>query len=126
MDGFLVNGPGTDPHVYERWRITPGFRSLKQQVIGSMGGVLWVVMATVGLVMLIVCTNVANLLLVRAESRHQEFSIRAALGAGRMRIARELLIESVSLGLLGGVIATGVAFAGLRFSWRSAQPICRA
>ena len=72
------------------------------------------VMATVGLVMLIVCTNVANLLLVRAESRHQEFSIRAALGAGRMRIARELLIESVSLGLLGGVIAIGVAFAGLR------------
>lgn len=113
MDSWS-NGPGTDPHVYERWRITPGFRSLKQQVIGSIGGVLWVVMATVGLVMLIVCTNVANLLLVRAESRHQELSIRAALGAGRMRIARELLIESVSLGLLGGVIATGVAFAGLR------------
>ena len=113
MDSWS-NGPGTNPHFYERWRITPGFRSLKQQVIGSIGGVLWVVMATVGLVMLIVCTNVANLLLVRAESRHQELSIRAALGAGRMRIARELLIESVSLGLLGGVIAIGVAFAGLR------------
>jgi predicted permease len=113
MDSWS-NGPGTNPHVYEKWRITPGFRSLKQQVIGSIGGVLWVVMATVGLVMLIVCTNVANLLLVRAESRHQELSIRAALGAGRMRIARELLIESVSLGLLGGVIAIGVALAGLR------------
>jgi predicted permease len=113
MDSWS-NGPGTNPHVYERWRITPGFRSLKQQVIGSIGGVLWVVMATVGLVMLIVCINVANLLLVRAESRHQELSIRAALGAGRMRIARELLIESVSLGLSGGVIAVGVAFAGLR------------
>jgi predicted permease len=114
MDSWS-NGPGTNPHYYERWRITPGFRSLKQQVIGSISGVLWVVMATVGLVMLIACTNVANLLLVRAESRHQELSIRAALGAGRMRIARELLIESVSLGLLGGVIAIGVAFAGLRF-----------
>jgi predicted permease len=113
MDSWS-NGPGTNPHVYERWRITPGFRSLKQQVIGSIGGVLWVVMATVGLVMLIVCTNVANLLLVRAESRHQELSIRAALGAGRMRIARELLIESVSLGLLGGLIAIGVTFTGLR------------
>ncbi|MGA7752876.1 MAG: ABC transporter permease, partial [Candidatus Sulfotelmatobacter sp.] len=113
MDSYS-NGPGTNPHYYERWRIAPGFRSLKQQVIGSIGGVLWVVMATVGLVMLIVCTNVANLLLVRAESRHQELSIRAALGAGRMRIARELLIESVSLGILGGVIAVGVAFAGLR------------
>jgi predicted permease len=113
MDSWS-NGPGTNPHYYERWRITPGFRSLKKQVIGSIGGVLWVVMATVGLVMLIVCTNVANLLLVRAESRHQELSIRAALGAGRMRIARELLIESVSLGILGGAIAVGVAFAGLR------------
>jgi predicted permease len=113
MDSYS-NGPGTNPHYYETWRITPSFRSLKQQVIGSVGGVLWVVMATVGLVMLIVCTNVANLLLVRAESRHQELSIRAALGASRMRIARELLIESVSLGVLGGVIAVGVAFAGLR------------
>jgi predicted permease len=113
MDSWS-NGPGTNPHFYERWRITPAFRSLKQLVIGSIEGVLWVVMATVGLVMLIVCTNVANLLLVRAESRHQELSIRAALGAGRMRIARELLIESVSLGILGGVIAVGVAFAGLR------------
>jgi predicted permease len=113
MDSFS-NGPGTNPHYYETWRITPGFRSLKQQVIGSVGGVLWVVMATVGLVMLIVCTNVANLLLVRAESRHQELSIRAALGASRMRIARELLIESVSLGILGGVLAVGMAWAGLR------------
>jgi predicted permease len=113
MDSWS-NGPGTNPHYYEIWRITPSFRSLKQQVIGGVDSVLWVVMATVGLVMLIACTNVANLLLVRAESRHQELSIRAALGAGRMRIARELLIESVSLGLLGGVIAIGVAFAGLR------------
>jgi predicted permease len=113
MDSFS-NGPGTNPHYYETWRIAPGFRSLKQQVIGSIEGVLWVVMATVGLVMLIVCTNVANLLLVRAESRHQELSIRAALGASRMRIARELLIESVSLGILGGVIAVGMASAGLR------------
>ena len=114
MDSWS-NGPGSNPHYYERWRITPGFRSLKQQVIGGIGGVLWVVMATVGLVMLIACTNVANLLLVRAESRHQELSIRAALGAGRMRIARELLIESILLGLSGGLIAIGVAFAGLRF-----------
>jgi len=112
MDSWS-NGPGTNPHYYEIWRISPAFRSLKQLVIGSIGGVLWVVMATVGLVMLIVCINVANLLLVRAESRHQELSIRAALGASRMRIARELLIESVALGILGGVIAVGVAFAGL-------------
>ena len=85
-----TNGPGTNPHFYETWKITPNFRPLKQQVIGSVGNVLWVVMATVGLVMLIACTNVANLLLVRADARQQEFSIRAALGAGRGRIAHAL------------------------------------
>jgi len=113
MDSWS-NGPGTNPHFYERWKITPAFRPLKQRVVGDVGGVLWVVMATVGLVMLIACTNVANLLLVRAESRQQELSIRAALGAGRARIARELLTESVLLGLIGGVIAVGVAYAGLQ------------
>jgi predicted permease len=108
------NGPGTNPHWYEHWRITPAFRSLKQEVIGDVGKVLWVVMATIGLVMLIACTNVANLLLVRAEARQQELSIRAALGAGRARIVRELLFESVVLGLMGGVLAVGLAYEGLR------------
>ena len=113
MDSWS-NGPGTNPHYYRVWRIAPHFMTLKQQVIGNMGGVLWVVMATVGLVMLIACANVTNLLLVRAESRQQELSIRAALGAGRARIARELLLESVTLGLMGGALAIGVAYGGLR------------
>jgi predicted permease len=108
-----TNGPGSNPHYYEVWKITPNFRSLKQQVIGNVGNVLWVVMATVGLVMLIACVNVANLLLVRAETRHQELSIRAALGAGRARIVRELLTESVLLALMGGVVSIAVAYAGL-------------
>ena len=112
MDTFS-NGPGTNPHFYETWRITPALRSLKQDVIGDAGNVLWVVMATIGLVMLIACTNVANLLLVRADARQQELAIRAALGAGRGRIARELLLESVLLGLLGGVLGVAVAYAGL-------------
>ncbi len=113
MDSFS-NGPGTNSHFYETWKITPALRSLKQQVIGNIGNVLWVVMATIGLVMLIACTNVANLLLVRADGRQQELAIRSALGAGRARVARELLLESVSLGLLGGVLGIGVADAGLR------------
>ena len=113
MDSWS-NGPGTNPHYYDTWKITPNFRLLKQQVIGNVRNMLWTVMATVGLVMLIACTNVANLLLVRAESRHQELSIRAALGAGRARIAGELLIESILLGLIGGALSIGVAEAGLR------------
>jgi len=113
MDSWS-NGPGSNSHYYEVWRITPNFRPLKQQVVGNVGNVLWVVMATVGLVMLIACVNVANLQMVRAEARQQELSIRAALGAGRARIVRELLIESVVLGLMGGLISIAVAEAGLR------------
>lgn len=113
MDSWS-NGPGTNPHWYENWRIAPHFRTLKQQVIGTIGSVLWVVMATVGLVLLIACANIANLLLVRAESRQHELSIRAALGAGRLRIAREILLESLTLGLLGGLCSVAVAYAGLR------------
>ncbi|HTW49267.1 MAG TPA: ABC transporter permease, partial [Acidobacteriaceae bacterium] len=113
MDSW-TNGPKTDPHWYEHWTITPAFRSMKAEVVGNIRGILWVVMATVGLVMLIACTNVANLLLVRAESRQHELAIRAALGAGRARIARELLLESVLLGLMGGVVSVGVAWTGLR------------
>ena len=113
MDSWS-NGPGTNPHSYAKWRITPNFRSLKLQVLGNIGSVLWVVMATVGLVMLIACANVANLLMVRAESRQQELAVRTALGAGRWRTARELLVESLALGLMGGVLSIGVAYAGLR------------
>ena len=113
MDSWS-NGPGTNPHWYEIWRISPNFRSLKQQVIGNVSSVLWVVMTTVGLVLLIACANIANLLLVRAESRQHELSIRAVLGAGRARLARELLLESVTLGLVGGMLAIGIAYAGLR------------
>ncbi len=113
MDSWS-NGPGTNPHFYETWRITPAIRPLKQEVIGNIGNALWVVMGTIGIVMLIACANVANLLLVRAEARQQELAIRAALGAGRRRIIQELLVESVLLGLIGGTLGVGLAYEGLR------------
>ena len=106
--------PGIDPRVYEKWRIMPALRPLKQDVLGGVGSVLWVVMGTIGMVMLVVCANVANLMLVRAEARQQELAIRAALGAGRSRIVRELLSESVLLALIGGALGVALAQAGLR------------
>lgn len=109
------NGPGTNPKVYETWRIAPDLRPLKQEVVGNIGGVLWVVMTTIGIVMLVACANVANLLLVRADARQQELAIRAALGAGWGRIVRELLVESVLLGLMGGTLGVGLAYQSLRF-----------
>jgi predicted permease len=114
MDSWS-NGPGTNPHIYETWKITPMIRPLKQEVIGNIGEVLWVVMGTLGVVMLIACANVANLLLVRVEACQQELAIRAALGAGWARIVRGLLVESLMLGLMGGVVGVGLAYAGVRF-----------
>ena len=113
MDSWS-NGPGTNPRIYETWRITPGIRLLKQEVIGNVSQLLWVVMATIGVVMLIACANVANLLLVRVEARQGELAVRAALGAGRGRIVRGLLVESLMLGLMGGAIGVGLADAGVR------------
>ena len=113
MDSWS-NGPGTNGHIYETWRITPALRPLKQDVVGNISDVLWVVMGTIGLVMLIACANVTNLLLVRAEARQQELAVRAALGAGWGRIVRELLVESVMLGLMGGVLGIVLADGGLQ------------
>jgi predicted permease len=98
----------------DNWRIAPAVRPLKRDVIGSIGDVLWVITATIGLVMVMACANVANLLLVRGEARQQELAIRAALGAGWGRIVRELLLESLVLALIGGAVGVGVAFAAVR------------
>ncbi len=96
------------------FHITPNLRPLKKDVVGDVGSVLSVLMGALGLVLLLVCANVANLVLVRAQSRRQEFAVRAALGADWGMIARELLVESLALGILGGAVGVALAYVGLR------------
>jgi predicted permease len=106
--------PGFDSGLFKNARLGPKVTPFKQDVVGDIGNVLWLLMGTIGLVLLIACANVANLLLVRAEGRQQELAIRAALGAGWGRLAREMLLESLLLGLIGGVLGLGLTYVALR------------
>jgi predicted permease len=106
--------PGFNKKMFEEARLAPRLRPFKRDLVGDVGDVLWVLMGTIVLVLLIACANVANLLLVRVEGRQQELSVRVALGASWGRLARELLFESVTLGLVGGLVGLGIAYGLLR------------
>jgi predicted permease len=105
---------GFSTQLFENAHIGPNLRSLKQEVIGDVGNVLWVLMGSIAMVLLIACANVANLLLVRVEGRRQELAIRTAMGAGRGRIAGDLLFESILLGLMGSLLGLALAYGALR------------
>src|SRR5580700_1875875 len=114
----LQGDPAAEVQLGLKWfkesRIGPNLQPLKQYIIGDVDKVLWILMGGIGLVLLIACANVANLLLVKVEGRQQELAIRAALGASPGRIAGGLLLESLVLAVIGGALGLLFAYGGLR------------
>ena len=106
--------PGFSLDLFKKAQIGPKVRPLSVDVIGDVGKLLWVLMGSIGVVLLIACANVANLLLVRAEGRHHELAVCSALGASPWRIAKQFLLESAVLGVVGSALGLLIAWGALR------------
>ena len=89
---------------------------LKESLVGELRSTLWILFATVGIVLVIACANVANLLLVRAEGKQRELAVRMALGAGRAQVVRSFMGESLALATAGGALGVAVAAGAVRFA----------
>ena len=116
LPGLLDEFPGDIPRaMWDKANIRPLVTPLLDSIVGDVSSLLWILLGSVGLVLLIACANVANLFLVRGEARQLELAVRGALGSGVAGIVAQCLSESLVLAVAGGVI--GVLFAFLGVSW---------
>src|SRR5262249_12907146 len=95
-------------------RVGMSVRPLLDSLVGDTRKALLIMLGAVGFVLLIACVNVANLVLARASAREDELAFRVALGAGRARLVRQLVVESLLLASVGGIAGLGLAFGGMR------------
>jgi len=105
---------GFTQQMFDDARFASLVRPLEVDVVGDISSMLWILLGTVGLVLLVACANVANLFLVRAEARQQELAIRLALGAEARQIAWQLISESLLVAGIGGVLGTALAYGGIQ------------
>ena len=116
LPGLLDEFPGDIPReMWDKAKIRPIVTPLLDSIVGDVSSLLWILLGSVGLVLLIACANVANLFLVRGEARQLELAVRGALGSGVAGIVAQCLSESLVLAVAGGVI--GVLFAFVGVSW---------
>jgi predicted permease len=106
--------PGFSRQMFDDVKLAPMTRPLIEDVVGDIGKMLWILLGTVGIVLLVACANVANLFLVRAEARQQELAIRTALGAKRSQVVAELMSEAFTISIAGGLLGLALAFGGIR------------
>jgi predicted permease len=113
-----AGGPPPFARILEQYR--PIVRSLEVELVGDFATPLWILLGTMGIVLLIACANVANLFIARAEAREHDLAVRKALGAGRGRLIRSLMSEALILAALGGAAGLAIAWAGVPLVVRAA------
>ncbi|GGG89215.1 ABC transporter permease [Edaphobacter dinghuensis] len=105
---------GVSASFFQSMHLAPSLMPLKGELVGNVQNALWILLASTILVLLVACANVANLLLVRVEGRHHEFTIRYAIGAARKGVSADILLESMLLGLTGSLIGLLLALGSMR------------
>jgi predicted permease len=128
LPGLLDEFPGGIPRaMWDQAQVRPVVTPLLQSIVGDVSALLWILLGSVGLVLLIACANVANLFLVRGEARQLELAVRGALGSGVAGIVAQCLSESLVLAAAGGVIGVLFAFVGVKWAagWANEMSVPR-